>query len=136
MSSPYSGLTTGTFDSLIDTIDHTLLLNRLYSEIYLDSTVLTWFSSSLSCGSQQFFCATFFDTGDSSCLWYPSALSARSLLLFSLHQTVDGTHSKVLHRLPLFFADHSELYSYLLTERESALRAIGNVESCCREINR
>ena len=35
-----------------------------------------------------------------------------------------------------FFADDSELYSCLPTERESALRARGNVESCCHEIER
>ena len=35
-----------------------------------------------------------------------------------------------------FFADDSELYPCLPTERESALRAIGNVESCCHEIKR
>ena len=35
-----------------------------------------------------------------------------------------------------FFTDDSELDSCLPTERESALRAIGNVESCCREIER
>ena len=55
---------------------------------------------------------------------------------FSLHQTVGGTHSKVLHRLPPFFADDSELYSCLPTEHESALRAIGNVEPCCHDIKR
>ena len=35
-----------------------------------------------------------------------------------------------------FFADDSDLYSCLPTERESALTAIGNVESCCHEIKR
>ena len=33
-----------------------------------------------------------------------------------------------------FFADDSELYSCLPTEPESALRALRNVESCCRQI--
>ena len=36
-----------------DTINHTLLLNRLHSETCQDSTVLNWFSSYLSCRSQQ-----------------------------------------------------------------------------------
>ena len=44
----------------------------------------------------------FFVSGDSSCLWCPAGISARSPPLFSLHQTVGGTLSKVLHRLPLF----------------------------------
>ena len=51
--------------------------------------------------------------------------------LFSLHQTVGGTHSKVLHQLSLFFADDSEIQSCLPTESESALKAIGDVEFCC-----
>jgi len=33
-----------------------------------------------------------------------------------------------------FFADDSELYSCLPTEPESALSALKNVESCCRQI--
>ena len=36
-----------------DTINHTSLLNRLHSEICLDCTVINWFSSFLSCRSQQ-----------------------------------------------------------------------------------
>ena len=35
-----------------------------------------------------------------------------------------------------FFADESELYSCLPKERETALRAKGNVDSCCHEIKR
>ena len=35
-----------------------------------------------------------------------------------------------------FFADDFELHSCLPMERESAQRAIGNVESCCHEIKR
>ena len=35
-----------------------------------------------------------------------------------------------------FFADDSELYSCLPTERVSALKAIENIESCCHEIKR
>ena len=36
-----------------DTIDHTLLFNSLPSEISLDSIVLNWFSSYVSCRSKQ-----------------------------------------------------------------------------------
>ena len=38
--------------------------------------------------------------------------------------------------ITIFFADDSELYSCLPTERESALRAIGNVKCSCYEIKR
>ena len=36
-----------------DTLDHTLLLQRLHAEIGLDGSALDWFSSYLSCRSQQ-----------------------------------------------------------------------------------
>ena len=36
-----------------DTLDHMLLLQRLHAEIGLDSSALDWFSSYLSCRSQQ-----------------------------------------------------------------------------------
>ena len=36
-----------------DTLDHKLLLQRLHAEIGLDGSALHWFSSYLSCRSQQ-----------------------------------------------------------------------------------
>ena len=36
-----------------DTLDHTLLLQRLHAEIGLDGSTLVWFSSYLACRSQQ-----------------------------------------------------------------------------------
>ena len=36
-----------------DTLDHTLLLQRLHAEIGLDGSAVDWFSSYLSCRSQQ-----------------------------------------------------------------------------------
>ena len=36
-----------------DTLDHTLLLQRLHAEIGLDGSALDWFSSYLLCRSQQ-----------------------------------------------------------------------------------
>ena len=56
---------------------------------------------------------------------------------FSFLSTPDAWRNsfKILPQLP-HFADDSELYSCLPTERESAQRAIGNVESCCHEIKR
>ena len=36
-----------------DTLDHTLLLQRLHAEVGLDGSALDWFSSYLSCRSQQ-----------------------------------------------------------------------------------
>ena len=116
-------------------IDHTLLLNRLHSEICLDSTVLIWFSSYLFCRSKQVLvrhlcqrrlllsvesrrdqCSVPFSFLSTPCSWRNSFESSASITIF--------------------FADDSELYSCLPTERESALRAIGNVEFCCHEIKR
>ena len=36
-----------------DTTDHSLLLKRLHEEIFVQGTVLEWFSSYLSCRCQQ-----------------------------------------------------------------------------------
>ena len=106
-------------------IDHTLLLNRLHSEICLDSTVLIWFSSYLFCRSKQVLVRH---------------LCQRRLLLsvesrrdqcsvpFSFLSTQDSWRNSM--------KSSASITTCLPTERESAMRAIGNVESCFHEIKR
>ena len=115
------------------TLDHKLLLQRLHAEIGLDGSALHWFSSYLSCRSQQ--------------VLVGYALSAETPLLCGVPQgSVLGPLFFPLYTRQLadlidkfridyhFFADDYKLYSCLPTELESALSALRNVESCCRQI--
>ena len=112
---------------------HTLLLQRLHAEISLDGSALDWFSSYLSCRSQQVLVG--------HALWAETPLlcgipqgSMLGPLLFSLYtrQLADLIDKFCIDYH--FFADDSELYSCLPTEPESALSVLRNVESCCRQI--
>ena len=113
-----------------DTLDHTLLLQRLHAEI----------------GSGDY---PLFRGSHHTCYagYSRHALSAETPLLCGVTQgSVLGPRFFSLYTRQLadiidkfcidyhFFADDSELYSCLPTEPESALSALRNVESCCRQI--
>ena len=116
-----------------DTLDHTLLLQRLHAEIGLDGSALDWFSSYLSCRSQQVLVGHALSAETPLLCGVPQG-SVLGPLLFSLctRQLADLIHKYCIDYH--FFADDSELYSCLPTEPESALSALRNVESCCRQI--
>ena len=121
-------------NAAFDTIDHTLLLNRLHSEICFDSTVLNWFSSYLSCGSKQGLVRHSLSVEIPLVCGVPQG-SVLCPLLFSLYTR---QLSELIQKFCVdyhLFADESELYSCLPTEHESVLRTIENVESC-HEIKR
>ena len=63
-----------------DTLDHTLLLQRLHAEIGLDGSALDWFSSYLSCRSQQVLVGHALSAERRS-----AGIGARSSSLVSLH---------------------------------------------------
>ena len=116
-----------------DTLDHTLLLQRLHAEIGLDGSALDWFSSYLSCSSQQVLVGHALSAETPLLCGVPQG-SVLGPLLFSLYtrQLADLIDKFCIDYH--FFADDSELYSCLPTEPESALSALRNVESCCRQI--
>ena len=116
-----------------DTLDHTLLLQRLHAEIGLDGSALDWFSSYLSCRSQQVLVGHALSAETPLLCGVPQG-SVLGPLLFSLYtrQLADLIDKFCIDYH--FFADDSELYSCRPTEPESALSALRNVESCCRQI--
>ena len=116
-----------------DTLDHTLLLQRLHAEIGLDGSALDWFSSYLSCRSQQVLVGHALSAETPLLCGVPQG-SVLGPLLFSLYtrQLADLIDKFCIDYH--FFADDSELYSCVPTEPESALSALRNVESCCRQI--
>ena len=117
-----------------DTLDHTLLLQRLHAEIGLDGSAFDWFSSYLSCRSQQVLVGHALSAETPLLCGVPQG-SVLGPLLFSLYtrQLADLIDKFCIDYH--FFADRdSELYSCLPTEPESALSALRNVESCCRQI--
>ena len=116
-----------------DTLDHTLLLQRLYAEIGLDGSALDWFSSYLSCRSQQVLVGHAL-SAETPFLCGVQQEWVLGPLLFSLY---NRQLADLIHKLCIdynLFADDSELYSCLPPEPESALSALRNVESCCRQI--
>ena len=116
-----------------DTLDHTLLLQRLHAEIGLDGSALDWFSSYLSCRSQQVLVGHALSAETPLLCGVPQG-SVLGPLLFSLYTRQLADHIDKFCIDYHFFADDSELYSCLPTEPESALSALRNVESCCRQI--
>ena len=121
--------------SAFDTIDHALLFKRLHNEIFVQGTVLEWFSSYLLCRFQQVLVGQSYSAETPLLCGVPQR-SVLSPILFSLYPRqlaeLIQKHSIDYH----LFADDSELYSCLLVEWESALQVICSVESCCNEIGK
>ena len=100
----------------------------------MQSTVLEWFTSYLSCRFQQYLVGQSYSAETPLLCGVPQG-SVIGPLLFSLYTKhfaeLIQNHSIDYH----LFADDSELYSCLPVERDSALQVI-RMESCCNEIGR
>ena len=122
------------------TIEHTLLFQRLHSELCFDSTVLKWFTSYLSGRLLDISCHLrllfFVEFRRDQC----SVLSSFPFISDSWQSSFKSSALSTT-----FFADDSELYSCPPTERESALKAVKKkkkkkkekekkVESSCQKI--
>ena len=116
-----------------DTIDHSLLLDRLKSEVLLDNTVLEWFKSYLSDRSQQVLVGHAFSNDTPLLCGVPQG-SVLGPLLFSLYTRQLSSLIQTFAVDHHLFADDSELYKCLPTDHDAALRAIATLESCCNEI--
>ena len=101
------------------TIEHTLLFQRLHSELCFDSTVLKWFTSYLSGRLLDISCHLrllfFVEFRRDQC----SVLSSFPFISDSWQSSFKSSALSTT-----FFADDSELYSCPPTERESALKAV------------
>ena len=101
----------------------------------MQGTVLEWFTSYLSCRFQQVVVGPSYSAETPLLCGVPQG-SVLGPLHFSIYSRqlaeLIQEHSIDYH----LFADNSELYFCLLIERESALQAIRNMESCCNEIGR
>ena len=116
-----------------DTIDHSLLLQRLCVDVGLDDKVLAWFSSYLSGRIQQVLVGRAFSP-ESPLLYGVPQGSVLGPLLFSLYTSQLAALIQNFNIGYHFFADDSELYSRIPTDHSSALEAVRNMESCCDEI--
>ena len=107
----------------------------LCDEIFVQGTVLEWFTSYLSCKFQHIFVGQSYSAEMSLLCGVPQG-SVLGPLLFSFYTRLLAEliqkHSIDYH----LFADDSELQSCLPVERESALQAIRKMGSCCNETGR
>jgi hypothetical protein len=114
-----------------DTVDHTILLNRLHSTFGINDTALSWFRSYLSDRKQ----TVHIDNLTSSPVLLSCGVPQGSVLgpvLFSLYtQPLDHIFDK--HKIPHHsFADDSQLYNSSPPEQIDSL--LSSVSSCISDI--
>ena len=118
-----------------DTIDHELLLKRLSTEFGISHSVAQWFASYLSNRSQRVLVGHSLSVESELRYGVPQG-SVLGPLLFSMYTR---QLAKVLENFSVnyhFFADDSQLYSCLPSERQAALRAFENIEACCLAVKK
>ena len=118
-----------------DTINHTLLLQRLTSIAGIKDTALQWFASYLSGRSQTVLVGSSFSESSELTCGVPQG-SVLGPILFSLYTSDLGKLIESFDIGRQFFADDSQLINSISPEPEVIEAAVRNLESCCLEIKK
>ena len=116
-----------------DTINHSLLLNRLSLEAGIGGTVLQWISSYLTDRTQKVIVGASFSEDKTLTCGVPQG-SVLGPLLFSVYTSQLG---KVIEQSGVdrhFYADDSQLYCSFPPDPLSAKSALERLEACCSAV--
>ena len=116
-----------------DTINHTLLLNRLSSAAGFQNTALQWFQSYLSNRTQQVLVGNSYSNESQLVCGVPQG-SVLGPILFSLYTSELGKLIESFNINRQFFADDSQLINSFLPKPEIVDSVLSNLEKCCVSI--
>ena len=116
-----------------DTINHSLLLDRLQSSAGICDSALSWFSSYLTNRSQSVLVGTSFSEESTLLCGVPQG-SVLGPILFSIYTSSLG---KVIESFGIgrqFFADDTQLLNSFSPKPDEVARVVKNLENCCSKI--
>ena len=116
-----------------DTINHSLLLERLQSNAGICNSALSWFASYLTNRSQTVLVGTSFSEETNLTCGVPQG-SVLGPILFSIYTSSLG---KVIESFGIgrqFFADDTQLVNSFSPKPDIVARVVENLENCCSKI--